>query len=189
MRILFSMIVFCVVLNASFAQSDYFPVDKGTEWTYAFGAEIYAGTPYEDYISEVKILDVSETIDGKEYFVSETSMGSADGDKTVIQSYFRFGDDGSLRTKVDKNSKELVSLNKTPKIGDTHASQQGGTSKVVDLNASIKTPLKTYNNCLVVEINENQTITRAYYQKDLGMVATTMLIEGSEKIFMYMVGV
>lgn len=184
-------LLFCLLLlglcNNLHAQSDYFPVEIGASWKYAFGAELYAGTPYEHYSTYVEILDASETIDGKDYFVSKTSMGSGDSDMTVIQTYFRYGKDGALIAKAGKDKPEIISMNQTPKVGDTHASQQGGTSKVIDLNASIKTPTKTYTNCLLLEIRENNTVSRAYYEKNKGMVATTIMAEGSEKIFMYLV--
>lgn len=186
MRVIFAVIVLSVALNFSFAQLDYFPVDKGTQWTYAFGTDLYGGTPFENYTSEIRILDAVETIDGTEYFVSESATGNSDSEKTVIRSYFRFADDGSLISKVDKNAPEVVSMKKNPKVGDTYPSQQGGTSKVVDLNASIATPVKTYNNCLMIEIEENQTTSRAYYQKNVGMVATTIIADGTEKLFIYL---
>jgi hypothetical protein len=187
MKKLLMIIVLIAFWSYSNGQSSYFPAKKGTNWTYAFGKEIYGGTPYENYTSEIKILDATEVIDGKEYFVSETSMGGKEGDKTVIKTYFRFGNDGSLISKIDKDKKEFVSMNKSPKVGDIYTSQQGGTSKVVDLNATIKTPITTYTNCLMIEINESQTISRAYYQKNTGMIATTMIMDGKEKIFIYLV--
>ena len=82
-----------VVWNYTEAQTSYFPVEKGSKWTYAYGKEIYGGTPYEDYKFEVEILENEETIDGKEYFVSKGKMVGGKGDDVVVTSYFRFGND------------------------------------------------------------------------------------------------
>lgn len=187
MRRILLIIILIGIWNYSSSQSSYFPLKKGMKLTYAYGKEIYGGTPYENNTVEIEILNDTKIIDGKEYFISKNTSGSMEGDKTVIKSYFRFGNDGSLISKSDENTEELVVMQKTPTVGYTSPSQGGGTSKVIDLNATIKTPIKTYTNCLIIEFNENQTITRAYYQKDIGMVATTIVSDGSEKIFIYLI--
>jgi len=63
---------------------------------------------------------------------------------------------------------------------------QDGSSKVLDLNATITTPTTTHSNCLMVEVAASESTTRVYYQKNIGMVATTMIMDGSEKIFIYL---
>jgi len=186
MKKLLMITVLIVLCGYSKGQHSYFPVEKGMSMTYAFGSEIYKGTPYETYQSTVKILEETETIEGKEYFVSESSTGNKESDPTVITSYCRFGSDGSLFSKANKTANEILVLKKTPKVGDKNTSQQGGTSEVVDLNATIKTPTDTYSECLMIEVKENETLSRMYYQKNTGMVATTMVIEGNEKIFIYL---
>lgn len=187
MKKLLIIIVLIGIWNYSNGQSSYFPVEKGMSWTYAYGAEIYGGTPYEDYTCDVTILDSNEVFDGKEYYISEASMGSGEGDNTEIRTYFRIGNDGSLISKVDEKTEEFVSMSKTPKVGDVYGSQQGGSTKVLDLDATIKTPTTTYTDCLLMEISDDQTTTRVYYQKNIGMVATTLVAEGSEKLFIYLV--
>jgi hypothetical protein len=187
MKRLFFIIALFGFWNYAKGQSNYFPINEGKNLTYAFGKEIYGGTPYEGYRFQVSILDAKEEIDGKEYFISETSTGSESGEKTIIRSYLRFGDDGSVISKVSKDSSEQLVLQKNPKIGDSYASQQAGTAKVLDLNATIKTPIMTYTNCLMIETEENQTISRVYYQENIGMVAATTFTDGSEKIFIYLI--
>lgn len=187
MKALLMTITLMAVWTYSNGQSKFFPLTKGTTWVYSFGKEIYGGTPYEYYTNKVKILDITETIGGIEYFVSETSTGSGNDNRTTITTYFRFGKDGSIISKSDKTAKELVAMKKDPNVGDTYESRQGGTSKVINLNASIKTENKTYTGCLLIETIENQTIFRTYYQKHIGMVATTIVSDGKERIFTYLV--
>ena len=73
-----------------------------------------------------------------------------------------------------------------PKVGDTYSSQNNGTSKVVDLNATIKTPISTYTDCLAIEIVENQKTFKTYYKENIGLVATTTFKDGKEVIFIYL---
>ncbi|NRB61721.1 MAG: hypothetical protein HRU40_01600 [Saprospiraceae bacterium] len=181
------IIALVLIWNYSNGQSDYFPVEKGKTWTYAFGAEIYKGTPYENYQSEVKILEDTETINGTTYFIAQNATGDPKGNKTTLISYFRFSDDGSLISKNSKNSEELIIMKKTPQVGDTYRSQNGGTSKVIDTNATLKTPESTYDNCLMLEIKEEQSTLRSYYQKNIGMIATTIIQNNTEKIFIYLI--
>ena len=77
-------------------------------------------------------------------------------------------------------------MNTVPKVGDTYSSQNNGITKITDLNATIKTPISTYNDCLVLETNENQTITRTYYKRNIGIIATTLVKDGKEMIFIYL---
>ena len=186
MKKLLIIMISMVVWNYTEAQTSYFPVEKGSKWTYAYGKEIYGGTPYEDYKFEVEILENEETIDGKEYFVSKGKMVGGKGDDVVVTSYFRFVNDGSIITRQDKATEEIVQFSNEPKVGDKFGSQQDGSSKVLDLNATITTPTTTHSNCLMVEVAASESTTRVYYQKNIGMVATTMIMDGSEKIFIYL---
>ena len=178
--------VLILIGTYSNAQSSYFPLTPGTTLSYAFGSEIYGGTPYENYKSEVTIAETTETIDGKEYFISENRTGNTKGDQTVIRTYFRYRTDGSLVSKTDKTTEEIVVMNSTPKVGDTHSSQNNGITKVIDLKGTIKTPISTYSDCLVIEIIENQTTLRSYYKKNIGMIATTMVKDEKEMFFIYL---
>jgi len=178
--------ILILIWNYSNAQSSYFPLTKGTTLSYAFGSEIYGGTPYENYKCEVTILENTETIDGKEYFVSESITGTNKDNQTIITSYFRYRTDGTLISKATKNSEEIVVMNTVQKVGDTYSSQNNGITKVIDLSATIKTPVSTYSDCLVLETNENQTITRIYYKRNIGMIATTLIKDDKEMIFIYL---
>ncbi|WP_027420675.1 hypothetical protein [Crocinitomix catalasitica] len=177
------IITLILICNYSNGQSSYFPLEKGTTLVYTYGEALYKGTPYENYTTEVKVLDNTETINGIKYFVSESSTGDSKDNRTVILSYYRFGKDGSLITKSSKNGEEVIAMKETPKVGDTYPSQRGGTSKVTDLNATFTTPVSTYNNCLVIETIEGQTTYRAYFKKNIGMVATTIIQDNTEKVF------
>ena len=77
-------------------------------------------------------------------------------------------------------------MNTVPKLGDTYSSQNNGMTKVVDLDGTIKTPISIYTDCLIIETTENQTIYRTYYKKNIGMIATTIVKDKKEMIFIYL---
>jgi hypothetical protein len=188
MKRLFLIFVLISICNFSNAQSNYFPLEKGATFTYAYGSELYQGA-YDDKRFKVKILNTTKVIDGKEYFISETSSGSGDNYALIATSYMRAGKDGSILTLQDEE--EYITVPAVPKIGKTWTTTNGEvtyTTRVADLNGTINTATKTYSNCLVLEQkDQNGMLTRTYSQEGVGMVATTLLKDGSEQIFFYLV--
>ena len=190
MRRLFLIFVLISICNFSNAQSNYFPLEKGATFTYAYGSELYQGA-YDDKRFKVKILNTTKMIDGKEYFISETSSGSGDNYALIATSYMRAGKDGSIYSLPDEDGEEYITIPAALKIGKTWTTTNGEvtyTTRVADLNGTIKTATKSYSNCLVVEQkDQNGMLTRTYSQEGVGMVATTLIKEGSEQIFIYLV--
>ena len=187
MKTLTSTFLLLAIWSYSYGQSPYFPVEKGTTQTYAYGSEMYAGTPYEDYTVKVRVLNDTQMIDGKEYLVSESAMGGKSGDPLVTTTYMRVGDDGTIYGKTDKEAAEEVFMKENPAVGDSFVSQSGGLTKVTDMSGSIETPTDAYSDCLVVESEENGMMLKSYFQKNVGLIATTMVDEGNEKIFFYLI--
>ncbi|MEM6829787.1 MAG: hypothetical protein AAF551_04675 [Bacteroidota bacterium] len=177
------------IWNCSFGQSSYFPIKKGTTLTYAYSDELYKGQSVD--VSQlkmtVKVLNETQSINGKDYFVSETSTGGLAPD---FKSYIRIGNDGSILSMEEGETEESLMMKKSPTVGDSWiTNKKAGESKnkVVGLDGTIKTPAGTYTNCLVLEIFENGTMSKGYFKENLGMVAVSVMMGGSEKLFVYLV--
>jgi len=187
MKNLILLFAFIATINV-ISQSDYYPVEAGKTLVYKYGAELYAGTPYVDYKCEVKILEETEIINGKEYRVSTSKTGVESGTPTVIKSYFRYDDDGNLLTLADKNAEERIALTSSPKVGDVLSNDQDEEKvTITSLTASIETPAGVYSDCMLMEVASQEMQMRMYYQKNVGLVASAMMVEGEEKIFTYLV--
>lgn len=184
------ILVLIAIWNFSNAQSSYFPLNKGAVFTYAYGSELYQGA-YDDKRIKVSILSTTKIIDGKEYFISETSTGSDKSYSTLTTSYVRIGTDGSILATQDVGEQEYTTIQASPKVGNTWPSKNGKLTcitRVVNLDGTIKTANKTFTNCLVLEQKtEDGRTMKSYFKEDLGMVATTIIMDGSEKIFIYLV--
>jgi len=190
MKYLLALLTLIIVSYRVSGQSAYYPLKEGSSHTYAYGSQLYDGA-YDDKRVKVKILNDSKTLDGNVYFVSETSMGSNGNYRIYATSYLRIDGKGSIMMKQNLNHKEVMMIPSAPKVGTSWSAEINNvahTNTVVDLNGSIKTKQTTYNNCLVLEQKANEGIvTRSYYKKGVGMVATTMLADYSEKIFIYLI--
>lgn len=187
-----SLLILALIVAWSYTrgQSSYFPLEKGKTLTYAYGSELYQGE-YQDIRMKVTILPTTEVMNGKEYFISETSSGSGGNYTVHATSYVRMGKDGSIIGMQDKAGEESTVIQASPTIGSTWSSRDGQrtyTATVTDLSGTITTATEAYSNCLVVEqATEDGIITRSYFKKGVGMVATTVIKDGSEKIFIYLV--
>jgi hypothetical protein len=175
--------------NYIYCQSNYYPLEKGQVFTFAFGDDFNNGD--SGLRSKIEFLESTTTINGKEYFVSQNSFGK-DGNFTVVGKFYtRIGQNGSIYVlDSEDSSKESLTLDQPLSVGKSWEQSNMGTNttvKVVDMNGSIKTPNKTYSNCLVLESIEQGNTYRSYFQKDVGSVAITMVVGGEEKVFTYLV--
>ncbi|MEL7147037.1 MAG: hypothetical protein AAFO69_11760 [Bacteroidota bacterium] len=188
MKKLSVIILLILVAGYSFGQSSYYPMEKGKSYTYAYGKELYESMNVD--VSKLKMtvsfLNETKAINGKEYIVSQTSSGGMTPDFT---SYARVKSDGTIVGFEEGETEEFTFLTKSPKVGDSWSRTKDGaksTSKVVDLSGAVKTPTKSYADCLVLESTENGATTRAYFKRGVGMVAVTVLMAGEEKLFIYL---
>lgn len=190
MKKLLMILTMIVIWNFSNGQSIYYPINKETTLTYAYGSDLYNGA-YDNVRLKVMTLNSTEVIDGKEYYISETSSGS-DGKYTpMMTSYVRVGKDGSVLVRQEGDDDEYIFIQTSSKVDDTWPSRNGtlaSTTRVTSLDGIIKTDTKTYTDCLVLEQKtEDGRIMQSYFVKDLGMVASTITMDGSEKIFIYLI--
>ena len=188
MKNLTLILAFIGIWNSVVAQNDYFPLKKGTKITYAYSEEMYSGQNID--VSKlkmtIKVLDETKVIDGNNYMISETSMGAMAGN---IKTFLRIDESGAIVGKQGEEGKESILMKKELEVGDSWETNRGGavsTNKVIDLAGTIKTPLKTYTDCLVVEGNDSRSVTKAYFKKGIGMVAIVIVAGDAEKLFVYL---
>lgn len=170
-------------------QNQFYPLAKGKKWIYKY-SESFSNTPGQKSIAE--ILRESQTINGKEYLVIQTSLGTDESSSVIQSAYVRNGDNGSILGIDDaKQTKEYTFLPEKPwNKGTSWQSDINGnstTSTIVNINGNITTPEKTYTNCLVVEVNSGQTLIRSYYKENIGIVAVSLIISNDEKLLQYLI--
>ncbi len=141
MKKLLMILVLISFCNFSNAQSNYFPLEQGDTFTYAYGSELYQGA-YDNVRIKINTLSTTKIINGKEYIILEASSGSGKSYTRVSTSYVRVGKDGSILTLQDGDDQEYMTLKASPKVGDTWPSKNGkseSTARVSSLNGTIKT--------------------------------------------------
>jgi len=170
------------------AQNPYYPLEKGKVWTYEY-EEMFSNQ--SDQMSKIEVLNETKTINGKEYMIMQTSMGSGDNFNVIQTSYARYGDDGAIYS-INENSNEegLVFPGLPISEGKSWTVSQSGfevTSKVVDMNASLETSKNSFTDCIVIESQQQNTKVRSYVKKGIGMVAIGVFMNGEEMIMQSLV--
>lgn len=178
-------------INLSYAQSEYLMMEKGKVFKYKYGNVYSAGQVNEDMIVKIDVLNTTKMIGGKEYLTVQSSTGSDGNFSVIMTSYTRFANDGTVYTILeDEMDKETVMLKAPLKVGDFWEDKGYGgetsSKKILGFNGSITTPTATYSDCLVLETKENGALSKSYFKKNVGMVATTVTVGGTEKIFIYL---
>ena len=64
MKKIVAILVFIAVCKFSNGQSNYYPIEKGATFTYAYGSELYNGS-YSKMRSQISILNTTKIIDGR----------------------------------------------------------------------------------------------------------------------------
>lgn len=189
MKHLFIILFTCLLVPFTNAQSNYFPIEPGMELVYAYSDMFNQGDAA--LRSKTTMLKEKKTLNGKAYIVNQTSYGSNGNFQVIASSYARKADDGTVYVLPDSKEKEFVMMSANPKTGDvwTRKSDDGKNleMKVISTSKSVKTPVKTYSDCLVLETTEAGTTLRSYFKNDVGMVAIFMVVEGKEQLFTYLV--
>lgn len=188
MKKLYFLLIFITLSTFTVGQSDYFPIEQGSVYTYAYSKALYEGQNFDvsNLSMTVEVLDETKVIDGKEYYVSQTSTSFTSPQK----AYMRVAGDGSIYVIQEEGGEEAVMMSNSPAVGDTWDTYKGSgkvEGKVIALDGTVKTPITTYTGCLVLEYTENGATSRGYFYPGKGMVAVTVLIEGKEMLFVYLI--
>ena len=166
-------IVLIVVLLLSFdhsevAKHDYFPLQKGNQWTYCIPNNEDGST----YRYSTSIIG-DTNINSKEYFIIKDVYD----DTGIIQvQYYRL-ENGNIFLRESQNSKEYLyfpsvdSLNKTYNVFENDFEFK---NTIVSLFDSIKTPAGKFDslvNFSVLNLSIGQHINY-YFSRKYGLVAT-----------------
>jgi hypothetical protein len=188
MKFTFSITLYLLTFAVMLGQNPYYPLEKGQVQIFKYGDD-FLSSP--DQKAKIEILNDMKKIEGKEYFMNQSSL-STGGDYNIMQTvYVRDGNNGSIFGIIDLNNPtESVMFPERPwKVGTSWTSESMGMSSIgtiISLNGSIVTPEKTFTGCLVIEYQLGETKTLSYFQKDVGMVAVSMSIEGEDKLVQYL---
>ncbi|MEM9857681.1 MAG: hypothetical protein AAF843_10005 [Bacteroidota bacterium] len=163
----------------SLSQSIY-PMEHGNEWRMKYANEF--DQTGETYMIS-KILENKKEIGGKNYYQIKTTVYSTKEAKEGISntSFIRTDADGNLMGITNQTStEEEIMLPEELSIGKTWIGDQG-VNKVIDLNATIETPEKSYTGCVAISTGENAMIS--YWKKGIGPVA--IIINGKLMAYLY----
>ncbi|MEL6536992.1 MAG: hypothetical protein AAFQ98_16340 [Bacteroidota bacterium] len=181
--LLSTLVLLLSISGNAFAQSPYFPLEKGRVQVFRYSETFSQGNP--DLRVTMKTLEETERIDGEDYFIVETSaMG------VTTSGFLREGKNGGVISRENAESSDHLFLDAPYEVGKSwqQALQaQVATATIIDTRATLKVSDQTYTDCLVVETVGTEYTLRTYFQKDIGMVANGMVVEGQEMIMMYLI--
>ena len=186
---LFTTCLFAFILSfTAQAQNPYYPIEKGKVWHYEYEA-MYSQTTGQ--MSKIEVLEETKTINGNEYFIMQTSMGTKGNFDVIQTTYTRYGDDGAIYSLNESSNQEDMVFPGLPiSEGKSWTVSQSGfevTSKVIDMNASLETSNNSFTDCIVIESQQQNTKVRAYVKKGVGMVALGVFMNGEEQIMQSLV--
>jgi hypothetical protein len=188
MRIPFVTIISLFVCSMAFGQNPYYPLKKGTIQIFKY-SNTFSTTAEQK--AKIEFLPETIEINRDSYFVYEMSLGSEGNYEPVQKTYIKNGDNGSIIGIINTEStEEAVMFPEKPwKVGTTWTSEIMGmstTGTIIEMAGSIKTPETTFTDCLVIEYDFGESKTISYFQKDVGLVAVSILSEGKEKLVQYL---
>ncbi len=192
MRFLVVTIISLVLFSVdALAQHAYFPLKKGAEMEYELGAA-FRSPNNTGYSIRMKVMEESQTIGEHDYIVVESRMGENEENEVVEHIYFRSDQDGNLVSTLNDGAGETVALPADEELGkgtdwEIRVGAYTFLYEVVEMDGKIKTPNGNYKNCMVVEQRMESYTIKSYYQKNVGMVATTALVNGEELLQQYIV--
>ncbi len=167
------ILVFIILFSIPSIGQSIYPIEHGNEWRMKFVGQFdQTGETYT--IS--KILDSKKEINGKKYYQIASTVYTTKAAETGFSStsYSRTDSDGNLVGMTnDKTTEEQMMMPAKLKLDQTWMTDQG-ENKVIDMNASIETPKKTYSGCIAVAINQGGTSMISYTKEGIGPVAITM---------------
>ncbi len=188
MKILILSILAGLTLTSSTAPNNsYYPLQKGQVRIYKY-TETFRTEP--DQTFKMEVLNDTKTINGKVYFVVESSLSSKGEYNLITTTHTRINDKGAIFAIGDQDQEEMVFPTEPITVNQTWentANDKITTTKVINLSGSIETPAKIFKNCLVLEITSDNGIVHSYSQKGVGLVAMSLIIEKEEKLFTYLV--
>ncbi len=164
--------------------NEYFPIKPGFTWTYGYTAEFQAGMKNPTYTLEV--TDEGYEKNGEAYLsMKQKSFGDDDQAKVDMTMYARVDDDGNMYSFIPQiMEKEGLAMPSDLSEGKSWEVSKVGKATVLDMNGSVKTPAKSYDDCLVVETDlGGGSKMVSYYVKGIGSVATEM----DGKLMIYLV--
>ncbi len=170
------------------AQNDYYPLEKGKTWIYKYTEDFNSAS---GSLSKIQILKKTEQINGKTYFILQTSIGE-EGQFDVLQtSYLRNGENGQVLGFANiGSSKEDILIPEGPlevgKIWKAEAEGQESTSTLIGTSEKLITPFKTFENCLVIETEMADAKIKSYFQKGKGLIASSLVLPDGEKLMQYL---
>ncbi|HAP61859.1 MAG TPA: hypothetical protein DCR93_20955 [Cytophagales bacterium] len=169
------------------AQSPYYPLEKGQVTFFRYGDAFNQGN--QQLTMKIQVQDETEQIGGNEYLVMETSYGSPGSYQLASKVYAR-ATGGGVVSMENVEAEEQVLLEGPYTVGKTWQQVSDGqtsTLKIVAIQGTLETPAETLTQCLVVESTSERTTGRSYYQRGMGLVAITLIVEGKEQVLVYRV--
>ncbi|UWG97653.1 hypothetical protein LPY66_02115 [Dehalobacter sp. DCM] len=158
--------------------ADYMPLSEGNYWAYeGIGNEYASYTAKVTYQQDNKyqvMIDNGGSVTANRYEVT---------DSTLINTYRQseLYDDKNILNSPENYHAVLLQSPLT--LGNSWESE-GATYEIADTMATITVPAGTFENCLVVKIdyNDSGNTSYFYYKKGVGLIKTRYVMPGFDDI-------
>ncbi|MBS3995080.1 MAG: hypothetical protein KGZ33_04740 [Alkaliphilus sp.] len=154
--------------------SDYFPLTKGSSWKYLGDGNEYASFNRKVVFVEGNKAQIIEdnggTVSASVYTFSEDE---------ITRIFFQGEEYQETNFLNEEPNENLIVLKKPISVG-TKWEVENGTREIVDVNATVDTPIGEFTNCIKVEISNEHSTLHEYFKDGIGMVKRVFISEGVE---------
>lgn len=154
---------------------DYFPVVAGSTWEYEGEGMEFASFSREVLFTSENLAQFREDNGGT------VSAAVFKITPEAVTRIFFLGEAYGEANYLNTSSNESIIILKAPLQVGTKWTEPNGTREIVDLNATVSTPLGAYTQCIKVKISNEHSTLYEYFKKDVGMVKREF-ISGDTKV-------
>lgn len=144
--------------------SDYFPAAIGNNWSY-----LGDGIEYASFTREIIYTD------GNKFQAMEDNGGTVSANVFVVSSdtitrVFSQGEEYDQENRLNEPDNDGTILLKNPLEVGTKWTNGDESREIIDVNASVSTPIDVFDECIKVQIHTVDSEMYEYYKKGIGLI-------------------
>ncbi len=150
--------------NETSELSPFFPASLGNHWSY-----LGDGMEYASFTREIIYVD------GNRFQVMEDNGGTVSANVFLVTSdavtrVFFQGEEYEMEDRLNEPDNDATILLKSPIEAGTKWTHDNQSREIVDVNASVTTPLGVFDECIKVQILTPDSEMFEYYKKGVGLI-------------------
>lgn len=150
---------------------DYFPLVQGSTWSYLGDGNEYASFNRKVLFTKGNRAQIREDNGG-----TVVAMVFEVTDEAVTRIFYQ-GEVYNPKNLLDLQPNENIIILKAPIEVGTKWKESNYEKEIIDINASVDTPLGVYQNCVQIRISGEHSTLYEYYKSGVGLVKREFISE------------